>query len=581
MEEGSAAPDDQAAGPDIPLSASFGSSGTGYRRLCVGMATYDDFDGVWFTIQAIGMYQPEVLADVSFLVIDNHPEGDAGPPLRALEAWLPNYRYVPFDGYRGTAVRDLVFREACADIVCCVDSHVLLQPGSLAHLLDWFSAHPGSKDLLQGPLLYDSLEPGATHLKPTWGAGMFGQWDRDPRMDEPDVEPFEIPMQGLGLFACRRDAWPGLNPRLRGFGGEEGYLHEKFRQRGGRVLCHPQLGWLHRFPRPSGVSYPNVWEDRIRNYHIAWSEIGWDLAPIRSHFRELLGPDVDVDAALERAREQAEHPLNVFDGVFLLAAADSHAAAGISWRLERLVADDSLGSEHRRLAGWHEAVSRAERRRYQHLLLLDGCAPADDVNVPSLFELEWDLCLLPVGEASALALDPRTSGTLTGVAVAVHERAYKQLLADLPADQAGRAEFLSAWGSLDRYLVHNIVGGTFTAITAMPDTLGSDQPVRAAGIEVVELADGLMVRQAEPPRVHQLNNTASMVLESCDGQRTVAEIAEVLAEVFGLETPPLTEAAACVEGLRRAGVLADRMHHPTKACLVTAELTHQINESRS
>jgi len=106
------------------------------------MATYDDFDGVWFTIQAIGMYQTEALADVSFLVIDNHPEGAASSALRALEAWLPHYRYVPFDGYRGTAVRDLVFREACADIVCCVDSHVLLRPGALAHLLDWCSAHP-------------------------------------------------------------------------------------------------------------------------------------------------------------------------------------------------------------------------------------------------------------------------------------------------------------------------------------------------------------------------------------------------------------------------------------------------------
>ena len=581
MEEGSVSPDDHAAGPEIPLSASFATSSAGHRRLCVGMATYDDFDGVWFTIQAIGMYQPEVLADVSFLVIDNHPEGDAGPPLRALEAWLPNYRYVPFDGYRGTAVRDLVFREACADIVCCVDSHVLLQPGSLAHLLEWFSAHPGSKDLLQGPLLYDSLEPGATHLKPTWGAGMFGQWDRDPRVDQPDGEPFEIPMQGLGLFACRRDAWPGLNPRLRGFGGEEGYLHEKFRQRGGRVLCHPRLGWLHRFPRPAGVSYPNVWEDRIRNYHIAWSEIGWDLAPIRSHFGELLGPDVDVDAAMERAREQAEHPLNVFDGVFLLGAADSHAyPAGISWRLEQLVPDDSLAPEHRRLAGWHEAVSRAELRRYQHMLLLDGCAPADDVSVPSLSEREWDLCLLPAGEATP-ELDPGSSGVLTGVAVAVHERAYKHLLADLPADEAGRAEFLSAFGSLDRYLARNIADGTFTALMAVPDTPRSDQPVRAAGIEVVELADGLMVRQSEPPRVHQLNNTAAIVLESCDGERTVAEIAEVLAEAFGFETPPLAEAAACVEELRRAGVLADRAHHPTKACLVTAELTHQTNESRS
>jgi hypothetical protein len=553
--------------------------GTSHRRLCVGMATYDDFDGVWFTIQTIGMYQPEVLEDVSFLVIDNHPEGDAGPPLKALEAWLPNYRYVPFDGYRGTAVRDLVFREACADIVCCVDSHILLQPGALAHLLDWFSAHPGSKDLLQGPLLYDSLEPGATHLKPTWGAGMFGQWDRDARLDQPDGEPFEIQMQGLGLFACRRDAWPGLNPRLRGFGGEEGYLHEKFRQRGGRVLCHPRLGWLHRFPRPSGVSYPNVWEDRVRNYYIAWSEIGWDLAPIGSHFRELLGPDVDVDAVLERAREQAEHPLNVFDGAFLLTGGADAAPAGISWRLERIVPDDNLGPEHRRLAGWYEAISRAERRRYQHMLLLDDCALADTVNVPSLSEREWDVCLLPA--SGMLGLDPGSGPVLSGMTAAVHERAYKQLLADLPADQAGRDQFLAVWGSLDRYLVHHIACGTFTAITALPDTLGSDQPVRAAGIEVVELPDGLMVRQAEPPRVHQLNNTAAIVLESCDGQLTIAEVAEVLAEAFGLEAPPLVEAAACVEELRRAGLLADRTHRPTKARLVTAELTHQINESRS
>jgi hypothetical protein len=543
------------------------------------MATYDDFDGVWFTIQAISLYQAEVLADVSFLVIDNHPEGNAGPPLKALEAWLPNYRYIPFDGYRGTAVRDLVFREACADIVCCVDSHVLLRPGALAHLLEWFSANPGSKDLLQGPLLYDDLKLGPTHLKPTWGAGMFGQWDHDPRIDDPDCGPFEIPMQGLGLFACRREAWPGLNPRLRGFGGEEGYLHEKFRQRGGRVLCHPRLGWLHRFSRPAGVSYPNAWEDRVRNYYLAWSEIGWDLAPIRSHFRELLGPDADADAVLERAREQAEHPLNAFDGVFHLAdgadTAGPHAyPAGISWRLERLVPDASLGPGHRRLAGWRAAVGRAERRCYQHMLLLDGWAPADGVNVPWLSEGEWDLCLLPTS-------DPESSGVLAGLAVAVHQRAYKQLLADLPADQAGQAEFLSAWGSLGCYLVHHIVSGTFTAIQAIPDGPGFDQPARAAGIDVVELADGLMVRQAEPPRVHQLNNTASIVLESCDGQRTVAEIAEVLAEAFGLEAPPLAEAAACVEELRRAGVLADRTRHPTKARLVTAEFTHQTTESRN
>ena len=57
-----------------------------------------------------------------------------------------------------------------------------------------------------------------------------------PAGTDPDNPPFEITMQGLGLFACRRDAWPGFNPAFRGFGGEEGYIHEKIRQRGGETL---------------------------------------------------------------------------------------------------------------------------------------------------------------------------------------------------------------------------------------------------------------------------------------------------------------------------------------------------------
>src|SRR5579872_3492522 len=106
-----------------------------HRRLCVGMSTYDDFDGVWFTIQAIRMYHPEVADDLAFIVIDNHPEGPAANDLKGLDERVPGLRYVPFRGYRSTAVRDFVFREADADIVCCVDSHVLIQPGGLAALL--------------------------------------------------------------------------------------------------------------------------------------------------------------------------------------------------------------------------------------------------------------------------------------------------------------------------------------------------------------------------------------------------------------------------------------------------------------
>ena len=66
-------------------------------------------------------------------------------------------------------------------------------------------------------------------------------------------------MQGLGVFGCRRAAWPGLQPPApAGSAWRKGYLHEKIRRAGGRTLCLPFLGWTHRFNRPFGHRYPRV-----------------------------------------------------------------------------------------------------------------------------------------------------------------------------------------------------------------------------------------------------------------------------------------------------------------------------------
>ncbi|HEX6216657.1 MAG TPA: glycosyltransferase [Vicinamibacterales bacterium] len=269
------------------------------KRLSIGMATYDDYDGVYFTVQAIRMYHPEILDDTEFLVIDNNPLGACAKGLKDLENWVPNYRYIPQGEISGTAVRDWVFQEARGEFVLCADCHILIQPGSLRRLLDYFEANPNTNDLLQGPLIYDDLKSYSTHFKPGWSSGMYGAWASDPAGADPDNPPFEIPMQGLGLFACRREAWPGFNPAFRGFGGEEGYIHEKFRQRGGKALCLPFLRWMHRFNRPAGAPYANRWEDRVRNYLIGFQELGWDTDPVFEHFREFLGEDV-WSAVLER-----------------------------------------------------------------------------------------------------------------------------------------------------------------------------------------------------------------------------------------------------------------------------------------
>ena len=100
------------------------------KFLTIGMATHDDYDGVYFSIQAIRLYHSEILSDVEFLVIDNNPAGPCANALKALENWASDYRYVPYRTSQGTAVRDLIFREASGEFVLCMDSHILFTPGS-------------------------------------------------------------------------------------------------------------------------------------------------------------------------------------------------------------------------------------------------------------------------------------------------------------------------------------------------------------------------------------------------------------------------------------------------------------------
>ncbi len=262
------------------------------KKLTIGMATYDDYDGVYFSSQALRMYHPEVTEDSEILVIDNHPDGPCGESLKKLDGSIEGYRYLPLQDKQGTAVRDYIFHHAVGDYVLCMDCHVFIVPGAIRKLINYFDANPGCRDLLQGPMIHDDLKKLSTHFEPIWRKGMYGTWGHDPRGENREGDSFEIPMQGLGVFACSKDAWPGFNQRFRGFGGEEGYIHEKFRQAGGQTICLPFLRWLHRFARPLGVPYPIQWEDRIRNYLIGFAELGLDIEPVKEHFSELLGKEV-------------------------------------------------------------------------------------------------------------------------------------------------------------------------------------------------------------------------------------------------------------------------------------------------
>jgi len=256
-------------------------------KLTVGMPTYDDFDGVYFSINAIRLYHSEILDDLEFLVVDNHPDG---PHAAMTKKFIESVGggYVPFDKWTSTSVgKDLVFRHASAPYVVCIDDHVLIVPGALARLLEYFEHDKNCRDLLQGPLLNNNFSV-STHFADVWRGQMWGIWATDERGKDPDAPPFEIEMQGTGLLACRKDSWLGFNDLFRGFGGQAGYIHEKYRKAGRITRCLPFLRWMHRFGRPAGIKYRVSATDKFRNYVVGFRELNLDLDPLLTHFKDAL-----------------------------------------------------------------------------------------------------------------------------------------------------------------------------------------------------------------------------------------------------------------------------------------------------
>lgn len=281
------------------------------KLLTVGMAVYDDFSGVFFTIQAIRMFQIAGIEDlVEFVVIDNNPSSQNGMMTKNfVENWLKQ-KYIPYTNKISTSVRNEIFKHAQGTYTLCLDSHVLLEKDGISSLLNFYEKNPNSKDLIQGPLWYDDLKSCSTHFEPIWRDIMYGVWDFNKEAYDKGL-PFEIPMMGLGLFSCKTDNWQGFNEKFKGFGGEEGYIHEKFRKAGGKCICLPDLKWNHRFGRPDGTRYPNYLEDRIWNYFIGWLEILKDpkdpfFSSIQEAFTERV-PDGLIKSIFDKAIKESKN----------------------------------------------------------------------------------------------------------------------------------------------------------------------------------------------------------------------------------------------------------------------------------
>lgn len=276
------------------------------KRLTIGMAVYNDFHGMYFTIQALRVYHPMCKSDdIEFIVLDNNPKHKDAASIQTFLKQVKNARYIPYNKKTSTSVRNEVFNNAKGKYTLCLDCHVLIYNDGLKYLLEYYENNPDCKNIIHGPLVNDHLNsPAYSHMDPIWGEWMYGKW-RTNLGGMASNKPFVIPMQGLGLFSCETKNWLGFNELFKGFGGEEGYIHEKFRQNGGEAICIPQLKWVHRFGRPEGPPYPNKAEDRIWNYFIGWLELTKNPEDqmIKDIYNTFKSKTKNIDSILEEAKK--------------------------------------------------------------------------------------------------------------------------------------------------------------------------------------------------------------------------------------------------------------------------------------
>jgi len=263
--------------------------------ITIGMAAYGNADQVWFTCQALRLYQD--MEGCELLVLDNE-----GNDVIKKAAHDCRARYESYTEVNGTGpARNKIFDLANHPFVLVIDSHVFLWPDALKRLKWWLMNNwDDARNLIHGPMLSSGLDQCYTHYNNQWRADMWGTWCQPRKTGEVTGPPIEIEMMGCGVFGCRKDSWLRFHPGCRGFAGVEGVIHEKYRRAGRKVLCLPFLKWAHKFyEKGAKIPYPLEKADRIRNFLLGFAEIGLDAEPLYEHY----GREVVEKIAAEIERE--------------------------------------------------------------------------------------------------------------------------------------------------------------------------------------------------------------------------------------------------------------------------------------
>jgi hypothetical protein len=80
-------------------------------------------------------------------------------------------------------------------------------------------------------------------------------------------------------------------------------------------------------------------------------------------------------------------------------------------------------------------------------------------------------------------------------------------------------------------------------------------PTQIEGLDVERTDDGYIIYEPDKDRVHFLNATAALILELCNGTNSMAEIADLVQEAFGLAEAPAQIVQETLTQMKDEGLL--------------------------
>ena len=82
-----------------------------------------------------------------------------------------------------------------------------------------------------------------------------------------------------------------------------------------------------------------------------------------------------------------------------------------------------------------------------------------------------------------------------------------------------------------------------------------DRPRKVEEIEIHVVDGQCVIYDTGADRLHYLSSTAALVLEFCDGNRSVEDIAALVQEAYGLPAAPAADVGSCLATLHQLGIV--------------------------